>query len=83
MTVSIPFTIVNHEGQTTVYPYTVQVVNQAQVPIGRVEGYESNSRTKTRLRTTVAVRGAGRCTVDGDRSQSEGPPRAHTSLAMS
>ncbi len=53
-TVSIPFTVVNHEGQTTVYPYAIQVVNQAQVPVARTEGRvevpDGSSTT-----TTVAV----------------------------
>ena len=54
MTVSIPFTVVNHEGQTTAYPYVVQVVDRAQVAVGRAEGSvavpDEGSST-----TTVAV----------------------------
>jgi hypothetical protein len=35
---SVAFTIVNHEGKATQFPYAVQVVDQAKTPIGRTEG---------------------------------------------
>jgi hypothetical protein len=38
MTVSVQFTVVNHEGHTTVYPYVVAVANQEGIPVGRVYG---------------------------------------------
>jgi hypothetical protein len=37
-TLSIAFSIVNHEGKTTQFPYAVQVVDRAKTPIGRTEG---------------------------------------------
>lgn len=37
-TLSIEFSIVNHEGKTTRFPYAVQVVDRAKTSIGRTEG---------------------------------------------
>jgi hypothetical protein len=37
-TLSVAFSIVNHEGKTTRFPYAVQVVDRAKTPIGRTEG---------------------------------------------
>jgi hypothetical protein len=37
-TVRIPFTVVNHEGRPTTYPYVVEVLDPHQVPIGQAEG---------------------------------------------
>jgi hypothetical protein len=36
--VNVSFTLVNHEGKTTIFPYAVQVVNDAEEPLGRAEG---------------------------------------------
>jgi hypothetical protein len=38
MGVSVRFTVVNHEGHTTVYPYVVGVADQAGIPVGRAYG---------------------------------------------
>jgi hypothetical protein len=37
-TVDVQFTVANHEGRTTVYPYSVALADQAGVPVARVEG---------------------------------------------
>jgi hypothetical protein len=36
--VHVSFTVANHEGETTRFPYAVQVVNDAEAPLGRAEG---------------------------------------------
>jgi hypothetical protein len=38
VTVSVRFTVVNHEGRTTVYPYVVGVADQAGIPLGQADG---------------------------------------------
>jgi hypothetical protein len=38
VTLTVSFTVVNHEGKVTRFPYAVQVVDQAKTPIGRREG---------------------------------------------
>ncbi len=35
---TVSFTVVNHEGKATRFPYAVQVVDQAETPVGRTEG---------------------------------------------
>ncbi|BBZ26745.1 hypothetical protein MMAD_10400 [Mycolicibacterium madagascariense] len=37
-TVNVEFTVANHEGVTTVYPYTVALTDAAGVPVARVAG---------------------------------------------
>jgi hypothetical protein len=34
----VTFTVVNHEGKATRFPYAVQLVDQAETPVGRTEG---------------------------------------------
>jgi len=38
VTLTVSFTVMNHEGKATRFPYAVQVVDQAKAPIGRTEG---------------------------------------------
>lgn len=38
VTVSVRFTVVNHEGHTTVYPYIAGVSDQAGIPLGQADG---------------------------------------------
>jgi hypothetical protein len=35
---TVSFTVVNHEGKATRFPYAVQVVDRAKTPVGRTEG---------------------------------------------
>jgi hypothetical protein len=37
-TVNVQFTVANHEGDTTVYPYAVALTDAAGIPVARVEG---------------------------------------------
>jgi hypothetical protein len=52
--VNVPFTVVNHEGRTSQYPYAVQVIDDAQAPVGRVEG-SADITDGNSLSATVAV----------------------------
>jgi len=52
--VNVPFTVVNHEGERTSFPYVVQVVNEGEAPVGRFEG-SADVVDGTSLTTIVAV----------------------------
>ena len=52
--VNVSFTVVNHEGETTRFPYAVQAVNEAGTPVGRAEG-SMDVTDGNLLTTTVAV----------------------------
>ena len=51
--VKIAFTVVNHEGERTSFPYVVQVVNAAEAPLGRARG--SVDLTDGMSLTTIVV----------------------------
>jgi hypothetical protein len=52
--VNVPFTVANHEGHTTHFPYVVQVVNGEGKPVGRFGGSEDIADGNS-LTTIVAV----------------------------
>lgn len=52
--VNVPFTVVNHEGERTSFPYVVQAVNEGGAPVGRFAGSADVSDGKS-LTIIVAV----------------------------
>jgi hypothetical protein len=52
--VQVSFTVVNHEGERTSFPYVVQVVNKGGAPVGRFEG-TADVADGNLLTTIVAV----------------------------
>jgi hypothetical protein len=52
--VNVPFTVVNHEGRTSRFPYAVQVITDAEAPVGRVDG-SADVADGNSLTATVAV----------------------------